>query len=245
MTATESAPALELRGVAKRYGTVNVLDDVSFRLERGVALGVVGPNGAGKSTMLSVISGVERADAGSVHLHGRDVTRQSAAKRSRSGVGRSFQIPRPFVDLTVFENALVGAQRGGGLRGHAAHSAAWSCLEVTGMAARANDLASSLPLLGRKRLELARALASGPDLLLLDEIAGGLTEAEADELVGTILALKATGLTIVWIEHVVKALTQVVDRMMCLAFGTVYFEGNPDDVMSSPEVREVYLGSVA
>jgi len=238
-----TVPILELRNVAKNYGAVSVLRDVGFSLTAGDALGVVGPNGAGKSTMLSVISGVERADAGAVMINGEDVTRQSAAARCRHGVGRSFQIPRPFADLTVFENALVGAHRGGGARGRAAHQAAMRALELTGMVGQANQLAGSLSLLGRKRLELARALATEPSLLLLDEIAGGLTEAEADVLVGTILDLKSTGVTIVWIEHVVHALTRVVDRLMCLAFGEVYVDGSPDEVLNSREVQEVYLGS--
>jgi len=242
MTAAVSSPVLELRSVAKRFGSVPVLDDVTLRVDAGVALGVVGPNGAGKSTMLSVISGVERASSGSVHFRGDDITRTPATRLCRDGIARSFQIPRPFVDLTVFENALVGAQRGAGLRGAAAHAAAMEALVMARLDHRANRPAGSLSLLERKRLELSRALATSPTLLLLDEIAGGLSEAEADELVATILDLKATGLTIVWIEHVVHALTRVVDQMVCLAFGSVYKEGTPEEVMASQEVRDVYLG---
>ena len=243
MTSASSVPALELRSVAKQFGSVRVLDDVSLRVDKGVALGVVGPNGAGKSTMLSIVSGVERASSGSIEFHGEDVTRVPAARRCRGGIARSFQIPRPFVDLTVFENALVGARRGGGLRGSSAYDATAEALHLAGMEKRANVLAGSLSLLDRKRLELARALATAPDLLLLDEIAGGLSEAEAEELVQTVLDLKATGLTLIWIEHVVQALTQVIDQMVCLAFGRVYKEGTPDEVMSSQEVQDVYLGS--
>jgi len=237
------APQLVVDSVAKSFGALRVLDDVTFSVPAGQALGIVGPNGAGKSTLFSVISGVESADTGSVHISGQDVTHRGAAQRCRFGVGRTFQIPRPFVDLTVFENALVGAQRGAGLRGRAAHDRALAALASTGLTKYANDRAGTLRLLDRKRLELARALATEPRLLLLDEIAGGLTEAETTQLVATVLRLKADGLTIIWIEHVVNALTQVVDRLLCLAFGRVYVDGLPDEVMASQEVEEIYLGS--
>ncbi|KOV59431.1 ABC transporter ATP-binding protein [Streptomyces sp. NRRL WC-3618] len=224
---------------------MRVLEDVELTVPRGQAVGIVGPNGAGKSTLLSAISGVERATAGCVRLAGRDVTRTSAAQRCRLGVGRSFQIPRPFGDLTVFENALVGAERGARLRGGPAREQALRALETAGLLHLANKPAGSLPLLGRKRLELARALATGPDLLLLDEIAGGLTEAEAEELVATVLSLKESGVTILWIEHVVKALVQVVDRLVCLAYGQIRVDGDPHEVLASDEVAKVYLGGTA
>ncbi|GAQ55284.1 ABC transporter ATP-binding protein [Streptomyces acidiscabies] len=245
MTATAAQPLLEVEHLAVSFGALHVLEDVELTVPRGQAVGIVGPNGAGKSTLLSAISGVERATRGTVRIAGRDVTRTSAAQRCRLGVGRSFQIPRPFGDLTVFENALVGAQRGGRLRGAQAHEQALQALETTGMLALADKPAGALPLLGRKRLELARALATGPELLLLDEIAGGLTESEADELVSTVLSLKESGVTILWIEHVVKALVQVVDRLVCLAYGRIRVDGDPHEVLASPEVAEVYLGGAA
>lgn len=238
-----NSPVLELDGIAKSFGQVSILADVSFSLGRSESVGVVGPNGAGKSTMLSVVTGVERATAGRVLFEGVDIARDPTARRSRAGIARSFQIPRPFKDLTVFENALVGAQRGGGMRGRPAHLAAGDAIEMSGMAHLANQVAGSLSLLDRKRLELARALATQPRLLLLDEIAGGLTDAETDVLVETILSLKRSGMTMVWIEHVVHALTRVVDRLLCLASGTVLADGDPATVLASPVVREVYLGS--
>ena len=238
-------PLLQLDDVAKTYGSLTVLDGVSLRVPRGQAVGVVGPNGAGKSTLLSVISGTERATRGTVVLAGQDVTRVGAARRAHLGVGRSFQVPRPFGGMTVFENALVAAQRGAGLSRRAAPEAALAALETTGMLARANEPARSLRLLDRKRLELTRALATAPQLLLLDEIAAGLTESETAELVATIQQLKATGLTIIWIEHVVQALLAVVDRLVCLAFGSLIRDGEPSDVLASREVLEVYLGSTA
>ncbi|MFE9438820.1 ABC transporter ATP-binding protein [Streptomyces sp. NPDC006602] len=245
MTAPVLQPLLEVEHLAVSFGALNVLEDVELAVPRGQAVGIVGPNGAGKSTLLSAISGVEPVTRGTVRLGGRDVTRASAAQRCRLGVGRSFQIPRPFGDLTVFENVLVGAQRGAGLRGAHAREQALTALETTGMLPVANKPAGGLPLLGRKRLELARALATAPELLLLDEIAGGLTESEADELVGTVLSLKEAGVTILWIEHVVKALVQVVDRLVCLAYGRIRVDGDPHEVLASPEVAEVYLGGTA
>jgi branched-chain amino acid transport system ATP-binding protein len=220
-----------------------VLTEIDLAVPAGQALGIVGPNGAGKSTLLSVINGTERASSGTVEFDGRDVTRLAPEVRARRGMGRTFQIPRPFTHLTVFENALSGASYGAGLRGHAADDQALHALELSGMLGVANTPAGKLPLLGRKRLELARALATNPRLLLLDEIAGGLTEAECDSLVETIISLRDSGITIIWIEHVVKALLAVVERLVCLAAGTLIADGRPDAVMSSPEVRKVYLGS--
>jgi branched-chain amino acid transport system ATP-binding protein len=234
---------LEVRSVAKSFGALHVLTEIDLAVPAGQALGIVGPNGAGKSTLLSVINGTERASSGTVHFDGRDVTRLSPEVRARRGMGRTFQIPRPFTHLTVFENALSGASYGAGLRGRAADELALHALELSGMLGVANTPAGKLPLLGRKRLELARALATNPRLLLMDEIAGGLTEAECDSLVETIISLRDSGITIIWIEHVVKALLAVVERLVCLAAGTLIADGKPDAVMSSPEVRSVYLGS--
>jgi branched-chain amino acid transport system ATP-binding protein len=234
---------LEVKSVTKSYGELHVLKEINLAVPTGQALGIVGPNGAGKSTLLSVINGTERASSGSVHFDGSDVTGQQAEVRARSGIGRTFQVPRPFTHLTVFENALSGATYGAGLRGRFADEQALNALELSGMLSLANTPAGRLPLLARKRLELARALATDPSLLLLDEIAGGLTEAECDSLVETIMSLRESGITIIWIEHVVKALLAVVDRLVCLASGALIADGKPDVVMKSPEVRKVYLGS--
>jgi branched-chain amino acid transport system ATP-binding protein len=166
-------------------------------------------------------------------------------RRCADGIGRTFQIPQPFGKLTVFENLLVAATFGSG---RSETEAAGRCADIlieTGLAGRANAPAGRLTLLERKRLELARALATDPRLLLLDEIAGGLTEAEAEELVATVLSLKESGVTILWIEHVVKALVQVVDRLVCLAYGRIRVDGDPHEVLASDEVAEVYLGGTA
>ncbi|WP_062305526.1 ABC transporter ATP-binding protein [Demequina subtropica] len=233
---------LEVDSVAKSYGALDVLTAVDLSVPTGQALGIVGPNGAGKSTLLSVINGTERASAGTVRFAGRDVTGLRADARARAGMGRTFQIPRPFTHLTVFENALAGATAGAGLHGRAADDRALEALVMADMLDVANTPAGALPLLGRKRLELARALATDPRLLLLDEIAGGLTEAECDSLVETIRSLHAGGVTIIWIEHVVRALLAVVERLVCLASGVIVADGEPDAVMRSDEVRAVYLG---
>jgi branched-chain amino acid transport system ATP-binding protein len=234
---------LSVHGLTRAFGGLTVVDDVSLEVDAGTALGVVGPNGAGKTTLLNLLDGVLAADAGRIELDGRDVTRAPAAQRCRAGIGRTYQTPRPFSGMTVFENVLVGAVHGAGLQAGAAHRAALDCLDRTGLLDRANALAGDLRLLDRKRLELARALACAPRLLLLDEIAGGLTDAELPELIGIVREVRDSGTAVIWIEHIVHALVEVADRMLCLAQGAVLAEGAPSDVLADPAVREVYLGS--
>ncbi|MDR7383442.1 ABC transporter ATP-binding protein [Promicromonospora iranensis] len=241
-------PLLEVSGVAKRFGRVVTARDVSFEVSAGEALGLVGPNGAGKTTLLDIVAGTQRADAGTVALDGRDITRLGAAARADRGIARSYQVPRPFGGLTVYENALVGASFAG--RRHTrtgpprdARAQAWHALEVTGLTGVANTPSGSLRLLDRKRLEVARALAAGPRLLLLDEIAGGLTDRELPQVVDLVRRLRDDGVAVVWIEHVLHALLGVVDRLMCLAGGEVIAQGDPHEVIRSPQVVEVYLGS--
>jgi branched-chain amino acid transport system ATP-binding protein len=235
---------LEVDHVAKRFGSLVVIEDLSFSITAGEALGVVGPNGAGKTTLLDLVAGDLRPNRGAVRFGSRDVTRLSADRRARLGIGRTAQIPRPFAGLTVFENVLVGATFGAGGRGTGTHDrVAIDALEAAGMVRQANVLAGSLTLLDRKRLELARALATNPSLLLLDEIAGGLTEGEVLELVETIRSIHAGGVTIVWIEHIVHALLSVVTRILAMDYGRVLMDGDPHEVMQSREVRDVYLGT--
>lgn len=233
---------LTLTSVSKSFGALKVTDDVSFSVPRGQALGIIGPNGAGKSTLFNLITGNFLPDAGTITLLGRDVTRTPAMERVRMGVGRSFQIPQPFEGLTVFENLLTAATHGRNRREAEVAGDCVAILRDTELLAKANTLAGSLSLLDRKRLELARAMATGPELLLLDEIAGGLTEAECRALVATIRGLHAQGVTIIWIEHVLHALTSVVERLLVLDFGRVIGIGAPDAIMASREVREIYLG---
>ena len=234
---------LEVVDLSKRFGALRVVQDFSFDVAEGEALGIVGPNGAGKTTLLNLVAGDLRPDHGTVSLGGQNLTRLPAHVRCHRGVGRTAQIPRPFEGLSVFENVLVGSTFGttGRLQG-TREDAAVAALEQTGMLGRANVIAGSLTLLDRKRLELARALATQPRLLLLDEIAGGLTEAEVLELVETIKEIRSTGVSIVWIEHIVHALLRVVDRMVAVDAGRKLIEGDPETVMASNEVRSVYLG---
>lgn len=236
---------LELDHVAKRFGRVVVAHDLVLSVEAGDALGIVGPNGAGKTSLFGMISGDLAPDQGRVFLHGRDVTRLDPSVRCRLGIGRTYQVPRPFEDMTVFENVLVAAQQGAGQRGQASYGGAASVLEEAGLAAEANRPAGQLGLLQRKRLELARALATDPQLLLLDEVAGGLTDPEVAELVEVVKGARARGTAIVWIEHVVRALVATVDRLVCLAGGDVIGDGDPGKVLASPAVREVFLGTEA
>lgn len=233
---------LSLQGASKSFGALKVTDDVSFDLAPGEALGIIGPNGAGKSTLFNLITGNLRPDAGRVFLDGRDITGESPMQRCASGIGRSFQIPQPFDHLSVYENLLVAARFGGGLSATAAPQACMDILRGTGLAQVADRKAGGLPLLSRKRLELARAMATQPRVILLDEIAGGLTDGECTELVATIRAIHAEGTAIIWIEHVLHALTAVVTRLMVLNFGRMLMIGQPDEVMAAPQVREIYLG---
>jgi branched-chain amino acid transport system ATP-binding protein len=235
-------PILTLAAVEKSFGRVTVAADLSLSVMRHEALGIVGPNGAGKSSLFSLISGDLSPDSGAVLLHGRDVTALSPEARCRLGIGRTYQVPRPFEHMTVFENVLVAAHQGASTRRQQAYDLAVEVLSTCELADQANRPAGQLTLLQRKRLEVARALATAPDLLLLDEVAGGLTDPEVEELVAIIKRVHAGGVTIVWIEHVVRALTRTVDRLICLASGGIIADGDPHDVMDSDAVRELYLG---
>jgi branched-chain amino acid transport system ATP-binding protein len=231
---------LTLDTLNKKYGALVVTDSVSFDVAKGEIVGILGPNGAGKTTLFNLVAGTAQPDQGKVMFKGQDVTKSNAAARCKLGISRSFQVPQPFTGMTVFENVLVGATFGGA--GADAESRTLKVLELTGMKAKANALAGSITLLERKRLELARALATEPELLLLDEIAGGLTERECQSLLSAIRDVHASGVTIVWIEHVVHALLSVAQRLVVLNFGKVIADGKPDEVIKSRYVKSVYLG---
>jgi len=234
---------LELKDVRKAYGSLVVTDDICLSVTQGEALGVIGPNGAGKTTLFALITGAVKPDAGRILLDGQDITAAPAARRCLAGVCRSHQIPQPFEKLTVFENLLVAACFGRNLREAEATERCAEILELTGLLPKANRLGGSLTLLDRKRLEMARALATRPRLLLLDEIAGGLTESECQALVRTIATIHGAGTTIIWIEHIVHALLAVVGRLAVLNFGRKIAEGEARGVMNLPQVRDIYLGS--
>jgi branched-chain amino acid transport system ATP-binding protein len=239
-----SAPmAIEATGLVKRYGSLRALDGVGFQARVGEAVGIVGPNGAGKTTLFGALAGSFPVNAGEIRSGGRVITYDSAERRSAMGIARTYQVPRPFIGMTVFENVLVASRAGGARASAEAGDHAAHVLERTGLIALANKPAGATGLLDRKRLEVARALATGPSIILLDEIGGGLTEAELMQLIALIEALKADGLTIVWIEHILHALLKVIDRLICMAEGRVLAEGDPREVMQDAAVRGAYLGS--
>ncbi len=228
--------------INKQFGAFHVLKEVDFHVDAGEAVGVVGPNGAGKTTLFGILAGALAPTTGAVAFDGRDVTALDAARRCRAGIARTHQVPRPFLGMTVFENVSVGARHGGGASGAQAATLAVEALETAGLINHANRPAAALGLLDRKRLELARALATRPRVLLLDEIGGGLTEKELEQLVALVLGLKRAGMTIVWIEHILHALLNVIDRLVCMNAGAVIAEGDPAAVMADPTVRRAYLG---
>jgi len=237
------AAVLAAVDVRKRFGALAVLDGVDLTLRKGEVIGIVGPNGAGKTTLLSVLSGALTPDGGRVVFDGRDVTSRGAADRCKLGIARTHQVPRPFGGMTVFENVLVGATAGGQRRGADAYNLCLHVLRQCALDHIANRRAEGLGLLQRKRLELARALAVEPAVLLLDEIGGGLTDAESAELVKTIAGLSERGIAILWIEHIVHVLLQVVSRLVCMDAGRVIAEGDPKAVVAQAAVIDAYLGT--
>lgn len=230
-------------GLTKRYGALTVVNQVNLRLDANEALGIVGPNGAGKTSLLNLLSGAVMPDEGTILLRGRAIGQTDAAWRCRHGIGRSHQVPRPFGGMTVFENLLAAATQGGGFAQGEAYDRVVDALDLCGMLPLANRPAATLGLLERKRLEMARAVATGPALLLLDEIGGGLTDGEALALVDVILALRRRGIAIIWIEHIVHILLRVVTRLICMDAGSIIAQGDPQTVLRDPTVISAYLGS--
>lgn len=237
------APVLHVDGLTRRFGSIVVADDLSFSVDMSECLGIIGPNGAGKTSVFNILAGAIQPQSGQVFLDGRNVTGRSQFERTRLGIGRTYQVPRPFGLLTAFENVLTAATFGAGRKGREADDFAFEILDRTGLMGRADTVAGSLPLLDRKRLELARAMALMPRLLLLDEIAGGLTEAEVAQLVELILSIKK-GVAIVWIEHVTHALQAAADRVVAINAGRKIAEGSPRDVMADAAVQEIYMGAM-
>jgi branched-chain amino acid transport system ATP-binding protein len=233
---------LALHGVSKSFGALKVTDKISLSVTEGETLGILGPNGAGKTTLFNLISGDIQVDQGQVEYAGRDISRLRPHQRCHIGIGRSYQVPQPFGNMSVFENLVTAACFGGQQPEREAWHTAEQILEQTGLTHFANLPAGGLTLLNRKRLELARALATRPKLLLLDEIAGGLTEPEAQQLVAELRRIKSQGVTMIWIEHVVHALLSIADRLLVINFGQRLAEGEPKAVMNDPEVRRVYMG---
>lgn len=236
------APLLALERVSKRFGAVVIADGIDLALGKGEALGIIGPNGAGKTTLFGIASGTIAPDSGRVLFAGNDITEFPAERRCRMGLARSFQIPQPFSGMTVFENVVVAAAFGAGEREAAVYERCAKLLLRCGLSRKANMRAGQLTLLDRKRLELARAMATKPLVLLLDEVAGGLTEPECAALIALIKDIRAEGVSIIWIEHVVHALLAVVDRLLVLHDGKFIAGGDPHEVIRSPQVAEIYMG---
>jgi branched-chain amino acid transport system ATP-binding protein len=233
---------LALEKISKRFGAIIVANAIDLALGEGEALGVIGPNGAGKTTLFGIAAGTLAPDKGRVVLAGADITQLAPERRCRLGMARTFQIPQPFGGMTVFENVVVAAAFGGGRSERDSYAHCVSVLAQCGLTAKANRPAGTLTLLDRKRLELARALATRPRLLLLDEVAGGLTEHECAALVALIKELHRSGMSIIWIEHVVHALVATVDRLLVLHGGSFIAHGDPATVIRSAAVREIYMG---
>jgi branched-chain amino acid transport system ATP-binding protein len=233
---------LTVENLTKSFGSLTAVGNLTFDVRQGEILGMMGPNGAGKTTVFNLITGVYKPTAGKVTFKGKDVTHISAAHRCRLGIGRTYQIPRPFVDMTVFENLLVGAEYGAELKGKQAQKEATEILEFTNLLPKKDVFAGKLSLLDRKRLELARALATKPELLLIDEVAAGLTEAEVEQFLHIVKDIQKKGVSIIWVEHILMMMNKGVDRLLVINGGRWLTCGNPQECMESKEVQEVYLG---
>jgi branched-chain amino acid transport system ATP-binding protein len=236
---------LEGRGIAKRFGGLNAVEDLTFALETGEIVGLIGPNGAGKTTLVNVITGLLPIDAGTVQFKGRSIDRLRAHERNRLGIARTFQIVRPFRGLTVVDNVLAGALFGradaGRDRARPAERTE-AVLEMVGLSAKARLVAEQLTVADKKRVELARALATRPEVLLLDEVMSGLTPTEVDEMIGLVRRVNRSGVTILLIEHVMRAVMSISDRILVLQNGRKLAEGDPASVAGNPAVIAAYLG---
>lgn len=225
------------------YGRFKVLSNLSFEVPKGQVLGVIGPNGAGKTTLMNALIGLVIPTEGTILFDGHDITKLNSSRRCHLGIGRTYQVPRLFENMSVYENTLVGAVHGA--RKPERASKEW-CLEIlnqTGLYDKRNTLTMKLALLDRKRIEIARALATNPSLLLLDEVSAGLTKTEVDEVIALVESLQNTGLTIIWIEHIIKTMVEATDSLLCLSGGTKLVHGDPVEIIQCKEVEEVYLGA--
>lgn len=233
---------ISVENISKSFGRLTAVHDLCFEVNQGEILGIIGPNGAGKTTLFNLIAGEIKPDSGKIIFDGKDITFAQAYKRCRLGIARTYQIPRPFVNMTVLENVLVGAVYGGGMGSRASRKRCEEVLKKTGLFSKRNALAETLPLLDRKRLELTKALATNPEVLLIDEVAGGLTEPEIEEVLGIIHSLKKDGMTVLWVEHIMMAMKKGPDRLMVMNFGEKIAYGSPEEVLDSEEVHKIYLG---
>jgi len=235
---------IEVNGIAKYFGGLRALYNISFTLENGEILGLIGPNGAGKTTLFNIIAGTFPPSSGSIQFNGEDITSQRPRQICHKGISRTYQLVRTFSNLTVYENVLVGAYFGkpGNERG-LTEGEANELLQLTGLLQKANIPARSLTLVGRKQLEIARALATRPRVLLLDEAISGLNPTETETMMGLIRNIQGRGITVFMIEHIMKAVMGLSDRILVLNFGQLIAQGTPEQVSKNKDVIEAYLGA--
>jgi branched-chain amino acid transport system ATP-binding protein len=233
---------LTVSKLSKSFGNVVAVHDLTFEVAPGEILGIIGPNGAGKTTMFNLITGELKPDEGEVIFSGEDITRSRTFRKCRKGMARTYQIPRPFRNMTVLENLLVGSIYGAGMAYRQSKEKCEETLVKTGLISKRNTFAAALPLLDRKRLELAKALSTKPTLLLVDEVAGGLSEGEVEEVLEIIHSVRQSGVTVLWVEHIVMAMQKGPDRLLVMNFGRNIFCGKPEEAFKSKEIQEIYLG---
>jgi branched-chain amino acid transport system ATP-binding protein len=233
---------LTVKDLGISFGSNHVLKGVNFNLGHGEVLGVIGPNGAGKTVMLNILTGILKPTKGTIEFEGKEISHEGVTERCRGGIGRTFQVPRPFEKMTVFENIMVGGVFGAGMSEKEAKVKAKEVAKTIGLEDKLSLFAGKLGLLDRKRLEIGRALATEPKILLLDEVGGGLTESEVGLIIDLVKTVKAQGVSVIWIEHIIRTMLEGTDRVLLVADGVDVICGKPLDVMNSKEVSRVYMG---
>ncbi len=236
------AALLTVTDLGISFGSNHVLKNINFELQEGEVLGVIGPNGAGKTVMLNILTGILKPTKGTVVFQGKEISSEGITERCRGGIGRTFQVPRPFEQMTVFENIMVGGVFGAGMSEAEAKKKALEVSKIIKLDDKLDLFAGKLGLLDRKRLEIGRALATEPKILLLDEVGGGLTESEVGLIIDLVKTIQKQGVSVIWIEHIIRTMIEGTDRVMLVADGVDVITGAPLEVMNSKEVKRVYMG---